>query len=79
MRAEPTLYLVPDWDEPGEEREVLREFWPALFEEMLRAWVTDAGLWPSDRTQEMFEAWFEIETYSMIQDIYMDEAIDYLA
>ena len=79
LREEPTLYLVPDWEEAGEEREILREFWPALFEAMLNGWVTDPELWPSGRTQKMFEHWFEIDTYSMVEDIYMDEAIEYVS
>lgn len=35
---------------------------------------TETGRWI--RTQEMFDAWFEVETYSMVQDVYMDEAIE---
>ena len=26
----------------------------------------------------MFKSWFDIETYAMIEDVYEDEAIDYL-
>ena len=77
MRARPAVPLVPDWGEPEEEREILGEFWPALFEAMLGAWLTDDGMWPSDRTRLMFDEWFDIETHSMIVDVYMDEAIDY--
>lgn len=45
---------------------------------MLSAWVTDEDLWPKNRTFAMFGEWFDVQTYSMIADIYLDEAIDYL-
>ena len=78
LAREPTVYLVPDWEEPDEEREILREFWPALFEAMLSGWVTDEELWPEGRSLEMFHEWFEVQTFAMVQDVYMDEAIDYV-
>ena len=58
MRTEPSVYLVPGWEDPKEEREIMGEFWPALFEAMLSAWVTDEALWPADRTRKMFDEWF---------------------
>ena len=78
MRSEPAFYLVPGWEEPDEEREILKEFWPALFEAMLSAWAPDETLWSTKRTHEMFKSWFDIETHAMIEDIYEDEAIDYV-
>ncbi len=78
LHAEPNVHLVPEWEEPEEGTQVMRESWPALFERMLMAWVTDAALWPRDRTQAMFEQWFEVETYSLVDDVCGDEAIEYL-
>jgi len=48
---------------------VLEEFWPAIFEAMLEGWVTDESLWPTNRTQQMFQEWFEIQMSSMVQDL----------
>ncbi len=78
LREEPCAYLVPDFEDDDERKEILREFWPALFEAMLSAGVTDEDRWPEGRTLEMVGEWFDIQTHSMIVDIYMDEAIDYL-
>ncbi len=78
MQTEPCVYSVPSWEEPEEQREIMSEFWPALFEAMLNAWVTDEALWPASRTQKMFDEWFDIETHSMLEDVYMDEAIGYV-
>jgi hypothetical protein len=79
LQEEPCVYLVPDFEDEDEREEILREFWPALFEEMLSGWVTDENLWPKGRTFEMFGEWFDVQTYGMIVDVYLDEAIDYLA
>ena len=76
LREEPTLYLVPDWEEADEERENLDEFWPVLFEAMLNGWVTDPVLWPTGRTRKMFEDWFEIETFAMVEDIHLEDSIE---
>ena len=78
LNHEPVVYLVPGWEDPEEEQHILREFWHALFEAMLGAWVTDETLWPEKRSLKMFREWFEIRTHSMVQDIYMDEAIEYV-
>lgn len=78
LRREPSVYLVPGWEERDEEVAVLKEFWPVLFELMLCAWVTDEQLWPKGRSLEMFRAWFDIESHALVEDVYMDEAIEYL-
>ena len=78
LRQEPCVYLVPDFEDDGEREEVLREFWPALFEAILSGWVTDENLWPKERTFEMFGEWFDVETYAMIVDSCLDETIDYI-
>lgn len=78
LRSEPSVYLLPGWEDPEEERLVLEEFWPALFEAMLGAWVADERLWPKGRSMEMFREWFEVRTFEMVQDICLDEVIDYL-
>ena len=79
MRERPTVYLVPDWEAPEERQEILKEFWPALFEAMLEGWLRDESMWPKERTFQMFQEWIEVETHAMLVDIYEDEAIDYIA
>ena len=75
LRQEPCVHLVPDFEDDDEREAILREFWPALFEAMLSAWVTDEDLWPKEQTFEMFGEWFDVQTYAMIVDVYMDEAV----
>ncbi len=78
MREDPAVYLVPGWEDDDEGRQVLKEFWPALFEAMLEGWLLDDSMWPKNRTFQMFREWFEVETHAMLADLYQDEAIDYV-
>ncbi len=40
-----------------------------LFEGELEAWCTDEDLWPEDRGREVFDAWFRVETHSVVYDV----------
>ncbi len=73
LRSEPTVYLLPEYEDPSSQQEVLEEFWPDLFEAMLEGWVTDESLWPRNRTFEMFQEWFEIQMSSLVQDLHRGE------
>ena len=78
FHTEPTVYLLPEYEDPPSQHEVLKEFWPRLFEAMLAGWVTDEGLWPKDRTFEMFCDWFEVQMSSIVQDLYLDEPLEFI-
>ena len=54
------------------------EFWPVLFEAMLEGWVTDEACWPENRTSEMFWEWFEVQMISLVQDLHLDETLEYI-
>ncbi|MDA2928903.1 hypothetical protein MYX84_02970 [Acidobacteria bacterium AH-259-O06] len=76
LRREPHVYLLPEYEDPASQQEVLEEFWPILFEAMLEGWVRDEAFWPRDRTLGMFQEWFEIQMCSMVQDLDMDEPLE---
>ena len=78
MRDEPQVYLLPEYEDPLVQQEVLDVFWPAIFEAMLECWVTDEALWPNGRTRAMFDKWFEIQMCSLVQDLYFSEPLELL-
>ena len=45
---------------------------------MLEGWVTDEACWPKNRTLEMFEEWFEVQMSSIVEDLCLGEALEYL-
>jgi len=74
---EPHVDLLPEYEDPASQQEVLEEFWPALFEAMLEGWVRDEAFWPKDRTPGMFQEWFEIQMCSIVQDLGWDEPLEF--
>ena len=78
MRDEPSVYLIPDFEDEREQRLVLKEFWPMLFESMLEGWLREPSMWPQERTFKMFNEWFEVEQHSVVKDLMLDEEIEVL-
>jgi len=67
---EPAVNLLPEYEDPSSQQEVLEGFWPVLFEAMLEGWVTDESLWPRNWTLEMFPEWLEAQIRSLVQDLH---------
>ena len=77
LNQTPTIYLLPYWESEEELGIVLNHCWSMLFETMLNGWVTEPDLWPQNRTRKMFEEWFTIETYAIVEDFfYQDDEMD---
>ena len=76
LRSDPNVYLLPEYNGPVGQQEVLEDFWPALFEAMLNGWNKDEAYWPKDRNFQMFQAWFEIQIGSGVEDLYLDEPLE---
>ncbi len=69
LHEEPTVYLLPEWEDPSEQRDLLEEYWPELFEALLEGWSTDERSWPKNRNIEMFHEWFEVHMSSIVHDL----------
>ena len=78
LHEEPNVYLLPEYEDASSQQELLKEFWPGLFEAMLEGWVTDEACWPRNRTFEMFQEWFEIQMTSVVEDLDPDEPLQLL-
>ncbi len=74
--GEPHIYLLPEYVYLSERKELLDAFWPAIFDRMLEGWVTDEALWPTDRTRQMFDEWFEVQMTSVIEDLDVYEPLE---
>ena len=77
LHAEPTVYLLPEYEDSSSQHEMLKELWPGLFEAMLEGWVTNESHWPKNRTFEVFRKWFEIQMIPLVQDLDLDEPLEY--
>ena len=76
LRSAPNVYLLPE-SETGEDlADFIREAWPEVFEGVLEGWVTDPKMWPRNRTWEMFEEWFEIQSCESVCDLVVHEPLE---
>jgi hypothetical protein len=67
------LYLIPTYDTPEEGMALLAEGYEAIVEAELELWCRDRGAWPSSFTFALFQEWFEIRFYPLIQDLCGEE------
>ena len=66
---EQSLYLLPIWDDEGERQQRLEERWSAIFEAELDLWCRDRQLWPAPRDFAMFQDWFELRFFPLVEDL----------
>ncbi|MEB3263046.1 MAG: hypothetical protein VKJ66_01595 [Synechococcus sp.] len=66
---DPSLYLLPDYENDDEARELLEQCWEVIFETELDSWCRDEARWPQQRSLELFEEWFELRFYPLIEDL----------
>jgi hypothetical protein len=65
----PTLYLVPDYEDPVDAEKVLKKVCEEIFCRELEAWFPDEECWPRDRSIKRFKEWFEIEHVELVEDV----------
>jgi hypothetical protein len=69
------IYLGPHSDLAQKLKQVLDTMWEDIFKEELDAWSTEEQQWPTNRTREMFDAWFAAELGDSIIDLVPDEPL----
>lgn len=69
ITGDPSVYLLPVFDEEGEQARILSRFFPLIFEKELAAWWTDEALWPVKRDLRIFKRWFDVEFRSVVFDL----------
>ena len=74
--GEPTIYLMPDYEDEVEGWELLAACYDIIFEAELEGWHTVESRWPSNRTFAMFREWFDITLVSCIEDLCEGPIVD---
>ena len=70
LASAPGVYLVgPGEDEEETLEQLLDARWPEIFECELAGWMEDESAWPSERTRDMFDAWFEVALGAGVIDL----------
>jgi hypothetical protein len=68
-RHQRTVFLAFESDSEPDLEDVLPDYWEEIFEAELSAWDDDEQRWPSPRTREMFDAWFDVELCHSVYDL----------
>jgi hypothetical protein len=63
------LYLLPPYEDDEEGWQVLQKVYGTIFERELSSWCADTNLWPSPRPFSLFQEWFEVRFYDLIDDL----------
>jgi hypothetical protein len=64
-----SLYLLPPYEDDQQAMRVLETAYAEIFEAELRSWCTDESLWPGPRSFTLFQEWFSIRFYDLIEDL----------
>lgn len=69
LRLEPSIYLLPVTGSPNDAHRLLRRCFDTIFAAELDGWLRDRSCWPTKRTYQMFQTWFECTYHSLLIDL----------
>lgn len=72
LRADCTVLLVPESEEPEGVIAYIDEICEQVFEMELSSWYEDRARWPKDRSLRTFWDWFDVEVHSLVIDTQED-------
>ena len=76
INQDPTVYLMPEYEDIDEREGLIRKGFRLIFEEELGTWCTDDCDWPEKRSYEVFSEWFQIDYFSVVQDLSAEPLTD---
>ncbi len=68
LRADSTVYLIPDFDEIEDALEAIDHIYGKIFETELAEWSEEEDTWPQERTLKHFWQWFDVKLHSLVID-----------
>ncbi len=77
LDREATAYAIVDDFAVKHLDEVVKPYFPFIFEMELFGVCTDPEAWPQERTWTMFCEWFDVHVGSMVWDLVPEEPLDH--
>lgn len=77
LRANPTVYLIPEADTPEQNMAYIGEKYAEIMEAELSSWVMSEDDFPENMSIETFWAFFEVEIHDMVVDLAAEEDDDF--
>lgn len=75
LNEEPTVFLVPDFDDRDEILSWIEQRKTKMFAFLLDAWFRDQNQWPK-LSAKLFNQWFELKVSNAVVDVDMQESMD---
>jgi hypothetical protein len=75
VNDEPQIFLVKNYEDLNQQKMYITKLKPMFFEVMLDGYYQDETAWPEERSEKVFDNWFDLITHSMILDV-EDHAIE---
>lgn len=72
-----SLYLIPTYDNEAEALERLQQNFATIFAAELDLWCRDSRLWPEPRPFELFQQWFSVRFFPLVEDLGAEELLTY--
>jgi len=69
INQEPTVYLLPVYEDDEERNRILARHFDLIFASELAGWWTKETDWPAQRDLRRFRQWFDVSDYSVIEDL----------
>lgn len=76
--AQESLYLIPVYDDETAALALLRDLHEQIFAAELDLWCRDRSRWPQPRSLELFEEWFSVRFFPLIEDLDTDPLQTYV-
>ena len=76
INREPTVYLLPSYDDNHDREQLLTRFHDMIFEAELAEWWVNEADWPLVRDLYAFKEWFDVAFHSAIADLVDEPLVD---
>ena len=69
IQEDQSLYLIDPYDSEEAAMELLRQHYGVIFRSELELWCRDQSLWPQARSFDLFQEWFELRFFPLVEDL----------
>jgi len=76
INKDSSAYLIPEFEDDKQRDRVLGRFFTLIFEDQLAGWWTKEEDWPRQRDLRTFKKWFDLQFYSVVEDLVDEVLID---
>jgi hypothetical protein len=69
LNIDQSVYLIPTFNNREEAMDLLEQLYAPIFLAELDLWCHDQSQWPDPRSFELFQQWFALSFYNLVEDL----------